>query len=91
MKKVYVVLKTELVNANDEPTMFTDVIGVYTTKREVSKLKFQDTDTVFYEIKEMPVNQIIRDDFIKGIEDIICTGMLGITIKNGKIHFREMK
>lgn len=91
MKKVYVVLKTELMNANDETTMFTDVIGVYTTKREVSKLKFEDTDTVFYEIKEMPVNQIIQDDFIKGIEDIICSGMLGITIKNGKIHFREMK
>lgn len=91
MKKVYVVLKTELMNANEETTMFTDVIGVYTTKREVAKLQFEDTETVFYEIKEMPVNQIIQDDFIKGIEDIICSGMLGITIKNGKIKFREMK
>jgi hypothetical protein len=91
MKKVYVVLKTELINAKDETTMFTDVIGVYTTKREVAKLQFEDTETVFYEIKEMPVNQIIQDDFIKGIEEIICSGTLGITIKNGKIKFREMK
>lgn len=90
MKKVYVVLKTELLKANEETTMFTDVIGVYTTVREVSKLKFKDTDTVFYEIKEMPTNEIVQDDFIKGIEDIITSGTIGITLRNGKIKFKEM-
>lgn len=87
MKQVYVLLKTELMDGPDGNAMFTDVIGVFTTKKQLAKHKFEDTETIFYEIKTMPVNEIIQDDFIKSIEELLIEGKIGIKIKNGKITF----
>lgn len=91
MKQVYVLLKTELLDGPDGDAMFTDVVGVFTTKKQLAKHKFQDTDTVFYEVKAMPVNEIIQDDFVKSVEELIITGQMGVKIKNGKIKFVDFR
>lgn len=91
MKQVYVLLKTELLDGPDGDSMFTDVIGVFTTKKQLAKYKFEDTETVFYEIKQMPVNEIIQDDFVKGIEELLLTGKMGVKLKNGKITFVDYR
>lgn len=91
MKQVYVLLKTELMDGPDGNAMFTDVIGVFTTKKQLAKHKFEDTETIFYEIKTMPVNEIIQDDFIKSIEELIETGQISVKLKNGKIQFVPKK
>jgi hypothetical protein len=89
MKYIYAVLKTELVDS--DKTMFTDVIAVFTSLKQLQQHKFVDTDTIYYEVKKMPVNEIIQDDFIKGIEILFEEGKMGVTLKNGKIKFKPFK
>lgn len=89
MKYIYAVLKTELLD-NDK-TMFTDVIAVFTSLKQLQQYKFVDTDTIYYEVKKMPVNEIIQDDFIKGVEILFEEGEMGVTLKNGKIKFKPFK
>ena len=93
MKHVYAVLKTEFLKADaeHEETMFTDVIAVFTSLKELKKYQFVDSDSVYYEVKKMPVNEVIQDDFIKGIENLLAEGKMGITIKSGKIKFVPFK
>jgi hypothetical protein len=91
MKHVYAVLKTELLDPKHKETMFTDVIAVFTSLKELNKHKFVDSDNVYYEVKKMPINEVIQDDFIKGIESLLAEGQMGIMIKNGKIMFMPFK
>jgi len=91
MKYVYAVLKTELLDAEHKETMFTDVVAVFTSLKELRKYQFVDSDSVYYEVKKMPANEVIQDDFIKGIENLLAEGQMGIMIKSGKIVFRPFK
>jgi len=91
MKHIYAVLKTELLDGEHKETMFTDVIAVFTSLKELNKHKFVDSDNVYYEVKKMPANEVIQDDFIKGIESLLAEGQMGIKLKNGKIVFRPFK
>lgn len=91
MKYVYAVLKTELLDPKDEQIMFTDVVAIFTSLKELKKHKFVDSDVIYYEVKKMPVNEIIQDDFIKGIETLLAEGKMGIKVKNGKIIFKPFK
>lgn len=101
MKYVYVVLKTEILTENnnslsakkihEKEQIFTDVIGVFTSIKQLKKYQFFDSDNVFYEVKKMLVNEIIQDDFIKGIENLFSEGKIGIKVKKGKIQFMPFK
>jgi hypothetical protein len=91
MKHVYAVLRTELLDPKNEQVMFTDVVAIFTSLKELKKHKFADSDTIYYEVKKMPVNEIIQDDFIKGIEILMEYGKMGIKVKNGKIIFKPFK
>jgi hypothetical protein len=85
------VLKTELLDAEHKETMFTDVVAVFTSLKELRKYQFVDSDNIYYEVKKMPANEVIQDDFIKGIENLLAEGQMGIMIKSGKIVFRPFK
>lgn len=91
MKHVYAVLKTELLDPKDKKAMFTDLIAVFSSIKELKKYKFVDSETIFYEVKKIPVNEVVQDDFIKGIETLLSEGQIGIKIKNGKIMFMPFK
>jgi hypothetical protein len=59
MKKIYVVLSNEFIC---DDVIFTDVVAVFDNKEDliINSHKFTDTDYIFYELKEMSLNQLCK-------------------------------
>jgi hypothetical protein len=98
---VFTLMKNELILVNGdnegETICFTDVIGVFTSIEKLNEMTkdLKDTDTVFYEVKQMPVDMIVdndNDDIGMDIEHLFKAGYLDLLVgDDGEFYFIPTK
>lgn len=59
--KIYVLVENELLLTEDGGEIFTDVVGVFTSRKKLAKAtkNLHETETMFYEMKEMKIDELM--------------------------------
>jgi hypothetical protein len=90
---LYILLKNELIDTATNSVLFTDVVAVFNSKDLLDKAlnECQDTDSIFYEVKVMPMNILIDTETTDDIlSEMVNDGSLEVFVdENGNFHFEK--
>jgi hypothetical protein len=92
---LYILLKNELIDTATNSILFTDVVAVFNSKDLLDKTlnECKDTDSIFYEVKVMPMNILIDTETTEDIlSEMVNDGTLEVFVdENGNFHFEKKK
>lgn len=90
---LYILLKNELIDTATNSVLFTDVVAVFNSKDLLDKTlnECKDTDSIFYEVKVMPMNILIDTETTDDIlSEMVSDGTLEVFVdENGNFHFEK--
>lgn len=88
---LYILLKNELIDTATNSVLFTDVVAVFNSKDLLDKTlnECKDTDSIFYEVKVMPMNILIDNETTDDIlSEMVKDGSLEVFVdEDGNFHF----
>ena len=87
---VIAILKNELIQSGNDDTIFTSLVGVFSSIEEVYQYEktLENTDEIFYEIVEMPMNHLFQEKKNLNLEKLVKEGFLEVYVnEDGTFYF----